>query len=78
MAPPTARPVGWRSESRGFRRTRAGYDDRPATPKRVFVRALIGNAGARPCARVLAPPYHHFLMTDNFKPSASRLIAQEG
>jgi hypothetical protein len=31
-------------ESRGFRRTRAGYSDHPGTPKRVFVRALIGNA----------------------------------
>jgi len=35
-------------ESRGFRGTRAGYDNRAATPKRVFMRALIGNA--RACA----------------------------
>ena len=47
------------SESRGFRGTRAGYSDRPHTPKRVFMRALIGNARARLCAPLLDPRYHH-------------------
>jgi hypothetical protein len=42
-------------ESRGFRRTRAGYGHRAESPKRVFVRALIGNARARLCAPFLDP-----------------------
>ncbi len=48
-------PVG---ESRGFRRTRAGYSNRPHTPKRVFVRALIADARARLCAPSLDPRSH--------------------
>jgi hypothetical protein len=46
-------------ESRGFRRTRAGYSNHPHTPKRVFVRALLANARARLCASILDPRYHH-------------------
>jgi len=46
-------------ESRGFRRTRAGYSNHPHTPKRVFVRALLANARARLCAPILDPRYHH-------------------
>jgi hypothetical protein len=46
-------------ESRGFRRTRAGYANRPEAPKRVFVRALIGNACARLSAPILDPRDHH-------------------
>jgi Druantia protein DruA/DDE_Tnp_1-associated len=46
-------------ESRGFRRTRAGYGNRAESPKLVFVRALIGNARARLSAPFLDPRYHH-------------------
>lgn len=46
-------------ESRGFRRTRAGYSNQPGTPKRVFVRALISNARTRLCAPMLDSRYHH-------------------
>ena len=46
-------------ESRGFRRTRAGYSNHPHPPKRVFVRAWLANARARLCAPILDPRYHH-------------------
>ncbi|WP_274601163.1 transposase family protein [Halochromatium roseum] len=46
-------------ESRGFRRTRAGYSERARTPKRVFVRPLIGNVRVRLSAPILDPRYHH-------------------
>ncbi len=46
-------------ESRGFRRTCAGYSNRPHTPKRVVVRALIANARARLCAPLPDSRYHH-------------------
>jgi hypothetical protein len=38
-----------------MRRGRAGYGIRPHTPKRVFVRTLIGNARARLFAPDLEP-----------------------
>jgi hypothetical protein len=46
-------------ESRGFRRTRAGYGNRAERPKRVFVRALTGNARTRLCAPFLDPRDRH-------------------
>jgi len=46
-------------ESRGFRRTRAGYDNRAGTPKQVFVRVLLGNARARLCGPILDPRYRY-------------------
>ncbi len=46
-------------ETRGFRRTRAGYSNRAEAPKRVFVRPLIAHARARLAHPVLDPRYHH-------------------
>jgi hypothetical protein len=46
------------SESCGSRRTRAGYSNRPHTPKRLFVPALLADARARLYALDLDPRYH--------------------
>lgn len=46
-------------DTRGFRRTRAGYSATPATAKRVFVRPLLADAQARLARPVLDPQYRH-------------------
>ncbi len=46
-------------DTRGFRRTRAGYTTTAQAPKRVFVRPLIAHAPARLSQPVLDPAYHH-------------------
>jgi hypothetical protein len=46
-------------ESRGFRRTRAGYSNHIEAPKLVFVRPLLSNARARLSHPVLDPRYQH-------------------
>lgn len=45
-------------ETRGFRRTRAGYSTLPGTPKRVFVRPLRTDARARLAHPILDPRDH--------------------
>ena len=45
--------------SRGFSRTREGYSARPETPKRVFVRPLLGLAQQRLSQPILDPVYRH-------------------
>ncbi|HSQ07351.1 MAG TPA: Druantia anti-phage system protein DruA [Chromatiaceae bacterium] len=46
-------------DTRGFRRTRAGYSAAPAAAKRVFVRPLHANAQARLSRPILDPQYRH-------------------
>lgn len=46
-------------QTRGYRRTRAGYSDRPEGAKRVFVRPLIARAQARLAHPRLDPLYHY-------------------
>ena len=46
-------------DTRGFRRTRAGYSTRAQAPKHVFVRPLVSRVQARLCAPVLDPAYQH-------------------
>lgn len=46
-------------DSRGFRRTRAGYSATAYAPKRVFVRPLVARAQARLSQPVLDRDYHH-------------------
>ncbi|WP_295448732.1 Druantia anti-phage system protein DruA [uncultured Thiodictyon sp.] len=46
-------------DTRGFRRTRAGYSGAPGAAKRVFVRSLHAQAQARLSRPVLDPQYHH-------------------
>ena len=46
-------------ETRGFRRTRAGYSNRAEAPKRVFVRPLLAHARARLAHPILDPRYHY-------------------
>jgi len=55
------RAANWEhvGESRGFRRTRAGYSSSPGAPKLVFVRPLVLCAHARLAAPVLDPRYRH-------------------
>lgn len=43
--------------SRGFRRTHAGYTARPQTPKMVFLRPLRPEARKILCGAILSPPY---------------------
>jgi hypothetical protein len=50
-------------ETRGFRRTRAGYSNVAEAPKLVFVRPLIARARARLAAPILNPRYHHGVPT---------------
>ena len=45
-------------ETRGYRRTRAGYSPQAGTPKRVLVRPLIADARPRLAHPVLDPRYH--------------------
>lgn len=45
-------------ETRGYRRTRAGYSPQAGTPKRVLVRPLIADARLRLAHPVLDPRYH--------------------
>jgi len=56
-------------ESRGFRRIRAGYDNRAGAPKQVFVRALLGSVRARLRDPILDPRYRYgvpkMLLTDD-------------
>ena len=55
------RAANWEyvGETRGFRRTRAGYSNSVQTPKRVFVRPLVACAKARLSQPWLDPAYHH-------------------
>jgi len=55
------RAANWHcvGETRGFRRTRAGYSVEPGAAKRVFVRPLHRQAQARLSAPVLDPQYRH-------------------
>ncbi|WPL13892.1 hypothetical protein Thiosp_03717 [Thiorhodovibrio litoralis] len=46
-------------QTRGYRRTRAGYSDRPDGAKLVFVRPLIAHAQARLAHPRLDPLYHY-------------------
>jgi hypothetical protein len=46
-------------DTRGFRRTRAGYSSAPDAAKRVFVRPLHADAQARLARPVLDPQYRH-------------------
>jgi hypothetical protein len=46
-------------DTRGFRRTRAGYSGAPTAAKRVFVRPLHGHAQAQLSRPILDPPYRH-------------------
>ncbi len=43
--------------TRGFRRTRLGYSDRPQSPKMVFVKPLRADARRLLCSARLRPPY---------------------
>jgi len=54
------RAANWEyvGETRGFRRTRAGYSNSVQTPKRVFVRPLVARAKARLSQPWLDPAYH--------------------
>lgn len=53
--------ANWRyvGDSRGFRRTRAGYSGAPTAAKRVFVRPLHRHAQAQLSRPVLDPQYCH-------------------
>lgn len=55
------RAANWEyvGDTRGFRRTRAGYSAMPQAPKRVFVRPLVSRLQDRLCAPVLDPAYQH-------------------
>lgn len=55
------RAANWQyvGDTRGFRRTRAGYSTQPAAAKRVFVRPLHPHAQAHLGRPVLDPQYHH-------------------
>jgi hypothetical protein len=55
------RAANWEyvGDTRGFRRTRAGYSATAQAPKRVFVRPLIPRAQARLSQSTLDPAYHH-------------------
>ncbi len=55
------RAANWQyvGDTRGFRRTRAGYREQPASAKRVFVRPLHPQAQARLSRPVLDPQYRH-------------------
>ncbi len=46
-------------DTRGYRRTRAGYSGAPTAVKRVFVRPLHGHAQARLSRPILDPQYRH-------------------
>ena len=46
-------------DSRGFRRTRAGYSPTPGAPKQVFLRPLLPRVQARLSAPILDPIYRH-------------------
>ena len=54
------RAANWREvgETRGYRRTRAGYSPQAEAPKRVWVRPLIADARQRLSHPVLDPRYH--------------------
>jgi hypothetical protein len=55
------RAANWRyvGDTRGFRRTRAGYSDQPEASKRIFLRPLHANAQALLSRPVLDPVYRH-------------------
>lgn len=55
------RAANWHyvGDTRGFRRTRAGYSDSPQTPKWVFVRPLTSQAQAILSRPILDPSYRH-------------------
>ena len=55
------RAANWHyvGDTRGFRRTRAGYSATAHAPKRVFVRPLVPRAQARLSQPVLDPAHHH-------------------
>jgi hypothetical protein len=55
------RAANWQyvGNTRGFRRTRAGYSNAAQAPKLVFVRPLVDRLQARLCAPILDPSYHH-------------------
>jgi hypothetical protein len=55
------RAANWEyvGDSRGFRRTRAGYSPTAWAPKQVFVRPLVPRVQARLSQPVLDPRYHH-------------------
>jgi hypothetical protein len=55
------RAANWQyvGDTRGFRRTRAGYSNAAQAPKLVFVRPLVERLQARLCAPILDPSYHH-------------------
>jgi len=55
------RAANWQyvGDTRGYRRTRAGYSAQPSTVKRVFVRPLHPQAQHCLAQPVLAPQYHH-------------------
>jgi hypothetical protein len=44
-------------DTRGYRRTHAGYTNRSQTPKRVFLRPLRADAREILCGAILSPPY---------------------
>ena len=55
------RAANWRyvGDTRGYRRTRAGYSFAPSAAKRVFVRPLYAHAQACLSSPVLDPQYRH-------------------
>lgn len=55
------RAANWQyvGDTRGYRRTRAGYSAQPSAVKQVFVRPLHPQAKSRLAQPVLAPHYHH-------------------
>ena len=44
-------------ETRGYRRTHAGYTNKPQTPKMVFLKPLRADAREVLCSPILSPPY---------------------
>jgi hypothetical protein len=69
------RAANWRyvGDTRGYRRTRAGYSFAPSAAKRVFVRPLYAHAQACLSSPVLDPQYRHG--APNIMLSAEQMVA---